>query len=149
MSLQVRLDIDLTPFIRAGQSAVEHDAVYANDGGRSTPLVFATLLAKIAASGKYTAFIDETATGGDGIPAGIYIGPDIPAADIVAADVVNLPVLVGSSVYVDFSKLTIENSKLLTTILSTGTVNSRTVKDQLRWLGIFDVETVDITGFEN
>ncbi len=149
MALQARENIDLTPAIRGGQSAVEHNAIYVNDGGRSTPLLFFTLLAKIAASGKYTAFIDETATGGDGIPAGIYIGPDILAAAIVAGDVLNLPVLIGAGVFVDFNKLIIENSKLLTTILSTGTVNSRTVKDQLRWLGIFDVDTVDITSFEN
>lgn len=149
MALQTRLDINLTPLIRGGQSAVEHDAVLLTDGGRSTVLVFGTLLAQLVATEKYVPFTDETATDGTAIPSGIYIGPDIPAADIVAGDVLDIPVLVGNGVYVDFNKLTIENSKLLTTIINTGTVNARTVRDQLRWLGIFGVETVDITSFEN
>lgn len=149
MSLQARLNVDLTPLVRGGQSAVERDAIYSTDGGRTTPLLFGTVLGKIVATGKYTAFIDETAVNGTAIPAGIYIGPSIPAADIVAGDVENIPLLVGNGVYLDFSKLVIENSKLLTTIIDTGTVNARTVEDQLRWLGIFGVETVDITSFEN
>lgn len=149
MALQTRLDVDLTPLIRAGQSAVEQTAILFTDAGRSTPLVFGTLLAKIAATEKYEPFTDETATDGTALPSGIYIGPDIPAADIVAGDVLDIPVLVGNGVYIDENKVTIENSKLMSTVIGAATVNARTVKDQLRWGGIFTLDTVDISSFEN
>lgn len=149
MPLQTRLDVDLTPLIRGGQSAVEQNAVLLTDAGRSTALVFGTLLAKVAASGKYVPFTNEAAVDGSALPSGVYIGPDIPAADIVAGDVLDIPVLVGNGVYVDENKITIENSKLMTTIIGAASVNARTVKDQLRWSGIFTEDTVDISGFEN
>ena len=149
MALQTRLDVDLTSLVRRGQSAVEQKAILFTDAGRSVPLVFGTLLAKIAATEKYVPFTDETAVDGSALGSGIYIGPDIPAADIVAGDVLDIPVLVGNGVYVDENKITIENSKLMTTVIGAATVNARTVKDQLRWGGIFTVDTVDISGFEN
>jgi hypothetical protein len=83
------------------------------------------------------------------LPSGVYLGPDIPAADIVAGDVLDIPVLVGNGVYIDENKVTIENSKLFTTVIGAASVNARTVKDQLRWGGIFTVDTVDISSFEN
>jgi hypothetical protein len=46
MALQTRLDVDLTPLIRGGQSAVEQNAILLTDAGRSVPLVFGTLLSK-------------------------------------------------------------------------------------------------------
>jgi hypothetical protein len=149
MALQTRLDVDLTPLIRGGQSAVEQNAILLTDAGRSVPLVFGTLLSKVAASGKYVPFTDETATDGSALPSGVYLGPDIPAADIVAGDVLDIPVLVGNGVYIDENKVTIENSKLFTTVIGAASVNARTVKDQLRWGGIFTVDTVDISSFEN
>jgi hypothetical protein len=95
MAVQVRLDVDLTPLIRGGQSAVEQNAILLTDAGRSVPLVFGTLLSKVAASGKYVPFTDEAAVDGSALPSGVYIGPDIPAADIVAGDVPELPIYLG------------------------------------------------------
>jgi hypothetical protein len=149
MALQTRLDVDLTPLVRGGQSAVEQNAILLTDAGRATPLVFGTLLAKVAASGKYVPFINEAAVDGTALPSGIYIGPDIAAADIVAGDILDIPVLVGNGVYVDENKITIENSKLMTTVIGAASPDVRTVKDQLRWGGIFTVDTVDISSFEN
>jgi hypothetical protein len=150
MAVQTRLDIDLTPFILGGQADQEYNAVLLQDAGRgSAVLAFGTLLAKIAATGKYVPFTDETATDGTANPSAIYIGPEIPGADIVAGDIENLHILIGSACYVDQNKIVIENSKLLTTIIGVTSVNSRTVKDQLRLQGILPVDSVDTTSFEN
>jgi hypothetical protein len=109
-------------------------------------------MSKVAASQKWVPFTDETATDGTAIPQGIFLGDDVPAADLVAGDVVDQSILVGNALY-DLAQLVIENSKLLTTvILATGgadNVFTQVVSDYLENKGLFAESTVDIAGFEN
>jgi hypothetical protein len=96
-------------------------------------------------------FTDETATDGDAIPQGIYVGPDIPAADLVAGDVVDNQILVGAALF-DVNQLVIENSKTLNTVINaTGgadNINIKTVRDYLADKGLFAEDTTDISGFQ-
>jgi hypothetical protein len=149
MTQQARLDLDNTPFIFGGLAVSKQSETLLQDAGRSTDLAPLTLLAKVAASGKLVPFTNETATDGSAHPYGVYLGPAIPSADIVAGDVENLEVLVGSAVEVDLNKLVIENSKLLTTVITVGTTDLRTVEDHLATRGIFMQDTVDISEVEN
>ncbi len=150
MVQQVRLDIDTTPFIRAGIAASKQDAVLLQDAGRgAVALAPFTLMAKISASQKWVPFTDETATDGTAIPQGIYVGPSVPGADLVAGDVVDAPILIGAGVFVDKNQLVIENSKLLTTVITVGTTDIRNVEDHMANRGIFMEDTVDISGYEN
>lgn len=147
--VQASSSLDNTPLIQGGLAAKKDGGTLLQDAGRSTILARNTLLAKVAASQKWVPFTDETATDGTAIPQGVYLGPDIPAADIVAGDVENIEVLEGLAVQVDQNKIVIENSKTLTTVITVGTTDLRTVEDHLAARGIFMQDTVDIASPEN
>jgi len=149
MPVQSERDSSNVPFILSGISFVSEAETLLQDAGRATPLVYGTLMAKVAASQKWVPFIDETETDGAAIPQGIYLGADITAAELVAGDVVDRPILEGGSLTIDVQQLVIENSKLLTTVITVGTTDLRTVRDHLMAKGIFTETTVDITEFEN
>lgn len=150
MAIQVRVDNDTRPFILNGVGASVMDGVMLQDAGRgTTALTRYTLLAKVAATGKWVPFTDETATDGTAIPQGVYMGDDIAGADLVAGDVVDLPILVGAGVFVDKNLLVIENSKLLTTVITVGTTDLRTVADHMANRGIFMEDSIEISGYEN
>ena len=148
MGVESRLNNSILAFILAGLGLTRTDQTLLTDAGRSADLVFGTLLAKVAATQKWVPFTDETATDGTASPQGVYIGPDIASADIVAGDITDLPVLIGDAV-VDVNQLVIENSKTLDTIIGATSVNARTVRDQLAFRGIFAEDTVNISDFEN
>lgn len=156
MAVQVKLDNTTVPFIKFGIGAALHNATLLQDAGRVIPLAPNTLMAKVAASQKWVPFTDETAVDGSAIPQGIYMGPEIAAADLVAGDVVDAMILVGAGVFVDKNLLVIENSKLLTTVINsnlagTGTATPifvQTVEDYLNNKGIFIEDTVDISSYE-
>ena len=153
MSVQNRSNNANLPFVLTGPSYYKGDATILQDAGRAAVLAFGTIMAKIVASGKYVPFSDETATNGTAVPAGIYTGAEIAAADLVAGDVVDIPILIGGACTVDLAQIVIENSKTLGTIINaTGGADNiwtPTVKDVLAMRGIFTEETVAISGFEN
>lgn len=149
MTVQVSINNSNTPFVLSGCALSRDDQVLLTDAGRTTPLEPFTLLAKVAATGKWVPFTSEVATNGTAIVQGIYIGESIAAADIVAGDIADLNVLLGGSITVDVDQVIIENSKTLDTVVTVGTTDLRTVRDHLANRGIFVEETVDISSFEN
>lgn len=150
--VQVQTDNSTRPFILESLFLVNRDdQIILQDGGRSTPLLQKTLMAKIVAGGKWVPFTDETATDGTAIPRGIYMGPDILAADIVAGDVPDVLIYTGGFI-MDEDQLIIENSKLLTTIINpsdaTNKIFIQTVRDALESLRIYGKQTIAISEFE-
>lgn len=95
-------------------------------------------------SGKWTPF-DEGGVGGAQIPTGVYLGGDILAATLVAADVADVPMLIGGCCTIDENQLVIEGTATLDSVL----VNGKTIRSTLYELGIFSEDTVDIDSFEN
>jgi len=148
-AVQVRQDNDVTPFIRYGMGTTKNDAVILQDAGRTEPLLYGTLMAKIAATGKWVPFTDETATDGSAIPQGFFVGSEVPAAALVAGDVTDVPILIGIDCIVSRSKIVMENSKTLDTVITVGTTDLRTVEDRLADRGLFIEDSVDISSFEN
>lgn len=146
--VQASVNNSNVPFIRSGDSLTRPDGIIAQDAGRVAVLAPLTLMAKVVASQKWTPFILETATDGTAIPQGVYLGPEITAAALVAGDVVDSNILVGNAI-IDSAQLVIEASKLLTTIVNTGTIQAQTVQDHLANRGIFVESTDDISAFEN
>lgn len=150
MSVQTSQNNNLVPFIRSGNTLAKQNETLLQDAGRAIPLAPFTLMSKVAASQKWVPYTDETAVNGTAIPQGIYLGASITAADIVAGDVEDLQILVGGAACtVDKNQLVIENSKLLTTVITVGTTDLRTVEDHLKNVGIFVEDTIDISEFEN
>ncbi|MCK5548304.1 MAG: head decoration protein [Thermoplasmata archaeon] len=149
MGVQTVGNVDTTQFILYDYPAIrKDDGVFLQDAGRVIPLEPFTLVAKIAATGKYVPYSDETAVDGTAIPAGIYIGDQILAADLVAGDVVDAPILLTGVRFAD-SKLVIESAKTLATIIAVGTINARTVEDELMRLQLIPENVIDISNFEN
>lgn len=148
MNVQASIQNKILAFVLAGLNLTRNDAVIVQDAGRTADLLFGTVMAKVAATQKWTPFILETATDGTANPQGIYLGPDIAFADIVAGDVVDIAICVGDAV-VDLNQLVIEDSKTLDTIIGVTSVNARTVRDQLAFRGIFAEDTINISSFEN
>ena len=153
MTVQSSINNNTGPFLRfPNPGALDTEVIIFQDAGRSAVLAPFTLMAKIAATQKWVPFTDETAVNGSAIPAGIYVGPEILAATIVAGDVTDIQMLVGAA-FIDLNQLVIENSKTLDTVINaTGgadNINIQTVRDYLANRGIFVEDTVDISGFEN
>lgn len=152
MSLQTFLNNSTVPFIRYGLGATDNDAVVFQDAGRSGNLLAGTVMSKIAATGKWVPFTDETAVDGSAIPLGVLMGMDILEADIIAGDVVDIPILVGAGVFIDQNQLVFENSLSLATVIGsavTAPILVQTAKEYLANVGIRVEDTVDITSFEN
>jgi len=146
--VQNRGDISTVPFIRYGMSLTKEGQTIKSNGSETLPLLPYTLMAKIAASQKWTPFISEAATDGTAIPQGIYMGPSIPAASIVAGDVLGAAILVGDALF-DSSQLVIRAAKTLNTVITVGTTDLRTVEDHLADRGLFAENTVNFDEFEN
>ncbi len=146
MAVQTKLDNTVVPFVLTGLAVSLENAVIIQDAGRVDPLLFGTVMAKIASSGKWTPFVNEAATDGTAIPQAIYIGPDITAAKLVAGDIADSKMLVGTNVIVAQDQIVIENSKTLDTVITVGTTDLRTVRDRLAARGIFVEETIAISG---
>jgi hypothetical protein len=147
MGVQTRTDLTNQPFRLEG-TGKSINAVLLQDAGRgTTALERNTLMAQIAASGKWVPFSDETATDGSQFPRGI-IEATVTGAELVAGDVEDIPILVGD-ITVDQNQLVIENSKTLATVINVpANINTR-VDSFLRSVGIYLQDTIDADGFEN
>lgn len=154
MAVQNRLDLDTRPMILEELPACKRldKAIILQDVARATPLLSRTLMAKIAATGKWVPYTDETAVDGTALPAGIYdpegsLG-DIAAADLVAGDVTDVPIIIFGALF-DDEKLVIENSLLLTTVIAAGTVQAQTVADALIKRSLVPQSTISGSSPEN
>ena len=146
MSNEARLDVSTVPLVRGGSSfSVMGTVAYSS----AADLERGTVMAKVSATGKYVAFTNEAATDGTAIPAGIYLGRTIEAADLDGTDITNLPILSGGCCTVDADQVKLHNSKTLDTAIGGAAAFNATVRDVLAWRGIFVEDTVDIDGFEN
>lgn len=87
---------------------------YLTAGATGTDISGAGYLNGLTGTGVITA---ATIADGENIPVGFYVGDDITAAALVAADVTDLNILVGKSVEIDEDAITLEGSLTLNTII--------------------------------
>lgn len=114
-AIATRTNIPFTEGYAIGQSATIARII-----GRSTVLASKTLMAKIAASGKWVPLTDVTAVTGAADAVGIYVGDDIAAATVAAADVTGCKIIIGGApLFFDTAQLVIENSLTLASVIST------------------------------
>lgn len=154
MAVQASATRDIKPFVLAGAPFHNPAATIKQDAARTTELAQYTLMARIAATGLWEPYGDNTATDGTAIPQGIYMGEAIPAASLVAGNVVNCPIIVGGEgLIVDEDQLVIEELVSppidLDSLITVGTTDIRTVEEHLRNLGIFMKATFAIDAYEN
>lgn len=148
MAVQATQNNTTVPFSRDGEGFVKDNEVVLTDAGRSGDMAPYTLMAQNPTTQKWVPFTDNTATDGTQTPKGILL-INLTEAQIKAADVVDVPILIGGrGLVVDKNQLVIENSKLLTTVINVPTNTNKTVESCLREIGIFMQDTVDIDAYQ-
>lgn len=127
-----------------GDYDVKDDLTILTDGGRAIPLAKYTLMAQIVATLKLVPMISLVLTTGASIPYGIFLGEDIPAADLVAGDVTDQQIAVlGEPADFDIEKLVFDQGTLdIDDIIDTGTVQAATVRKKLADIG-FNASTTE------
>lgn len=154
-----RLDIDTRPFILHGYPGTRADkAVILQDAGRGVvALLQFTLMSQISTAGgsfeKWVPFTDLVAVDGTAIPSGIYMGEDIAGADLVAGDVLDVPIITGG-VKFDEDKLVFdEDTRAYTDVIAASNAAAvyfkRTVRQTLTEKQLIPQATASNTSFEN
>ncbi|MCP4745040.1 MAG: head decoration protein [Desulfobacteraceae bacterium] len=148
MSIQSCRNHFTRAFILTGTPYAKETETILKDEGRTEPIKPYTVMAKHAASGKWTPFSDPAATDGTAIPQAVYLGDEIAAEAVTAEDVDGAPVLVGASCTLDKDQLIIENGQSLDTVIGSG-IDQRTIEDHLATRGLYVEDTVGIDHYEN
>lgn len=148
MAVQGRLDISNIAFIRQGTSLVKEAEVVAQDGARTTDLEFGTVMAQNPTSLKWVPLTDVTLNTGEQLPQGVLLYT-IPFAQLVAGDVVDMPILKKGEI-LDRESVILENSLTFASVITNPDLPLNvTVESWLAQNNIFTEYTVDITGYEN
>lgn len=143
MPVQNRLDVDNRPFILAGnEHAVGLTGTIEQDGGRVAPMVRHTVLARNAATGLWAPVAAAT-----DLPMGILLA-DLEAAEIVAGNVVDVPIL-RAQAFVDEDRVVFEGAVTLDTVCTAITPNARMRDVLIDKCNLYAEQTIDITEFEN
>jgi hypothetical protein len=125
------------------------DQSFAQDAGRSTPVLTGTLIGQIAASGKWITVTDLALTTGEVNVMTIYEGDEIPAADLVAGDVYVGDICIGGDVrFNENYPVTLENSLTLDSVIGASTVWATTIRRHLETRGIYIRPAVPTAGQE-
>lgn len=100
-------------------------------GSAGTDISGASFLNGLTTVGTVTDATGETSVS---IPAGLFVSDDITAASLVAGDVTNQNLLVGSDYQVDEDQIVLENSlTLASVVVATG----KTIREHLQDMGIY------------
>jgi hypothetical protein len=150
MAVQNRVDNTTVPLITSGYSFVRNGDI-AQDAHRTTALLYGTVMAQIAATGLWTPFVAVNGVDGSAIPRGIYLGDEIAAADLVAGNVEDVPILVGGVCTVNESEVVFDDGTLsAASVIGAASIHAVTARMALQQAsGIFMELSVDISEFEN
>ena len=150
MAVQSRLDQSNFSIFLSGNTLSLDNETFLTDAGRTVDLVRGTIVAQVAATQKWVPLTNIAATTGEAIARGIYVGDDIPFADLVAGDVTGrLVVQGGAAATFDKSLVVFENSLTQDSVVGAATLAAHTVGDDLAAAGIFLEDTIDIDELEN
>jgi hypothetical protein len=145
MAVESRVNNTNYPFVLSGESMTSEAETILQDAVRATVLAKYTLMAQVPATRKWVPFTDETLSNGQEFPLGIIMA-SLTAAQMVAGDVLDIPILTGGCFTFDENQLVIENSKTLNTVISTLNL---TVRQWLHTRGMYPEDTDSIDEFEN
>jgi hypothetical protein len=146
MAVQNRADNTNAPLILSGETFVMSQTIH-QDAARAVPLLYGTVMGQIAATGMWEPWVNTAAVDGTQLPTGIYLGADIPAADLVDGDIEGKPILLGGCCTVDEARIVLDQDILdIDDAVPAITLTGRAL---LRSVGIFVEDTVDISEFEN
>jgi hypothetical protein len=149
MAVQARRDNTNFPFILNGMALTKGDQTVVQDAGRATAMALYTVMTYDPATAKWNSWTDETATDGTQYPKGILLRA-LTAAEIVAGDVSDVPIMVGGlGVLVNEDLLVIENSLTLATVINVPTNLNSTAEGELNKIGIWPEIAASMDLLEN
>ena len=158
MAVQARLDQANIPFLLEGKPLTDMDGTILQIAGRTVVLKQYTLMSQIASTGKWAPWLQANLAGTTGIqrPLGIYVGEEITAAALAAADVVSCPIMRGGAgVVVDEGQLVFDKGDTgadtpctLADIPTVPTNQALQARALLHMLGIFPKSVYGISMFE-
>lgn len=85
------------PFIH-NHNSITRTATIAQDAQRTVDLLQYTVMAYNATNQNWVPFTALADTEGESVPRAIYLGEDIAAADLVAGDIEDAPLLIGNAI---------------------------------------------------
>lgn len=88
--------------------------------------------------------LNKAGVGGSQFVRGIFIAESVTAAALVAGDVTGQSILIGGGCYIDKNRLVFEGGETLATILN----NGDTIEEALAKMGIWCIDTIDISVYE-
>ena len=155
MAVQSSRTISTSELVRFGVSLIDHAADITQDEGRTEPLVFGTVMAYNNDDQQWVPWTEVDATDGESIPAGIYVGDTIAAAELVAGDAVDVPILNGGWCVIDSHKIVFDGDLDLDTVVNATNEAATTPEvvdymevaawQVLKWHGIHVEDTVNIS----
>ncbi len=149
MAVQVRLNNQTNKLILSDDSLVKNGDI-TQDAARTTDLLQNTVMAFNATTGQWVPFNSLVLTNGGSVPRGIYLGDDIPAADLVDGDIEDADILVGNAT-VDVELVVWDDNTLdADSIVNPTNIEARTAYYALsESAGIFIEDTIAISEQEN
>lgn len=149
MAVQSRRDNVTNKLIRTENSLVRN-GVISQDAQRTADLLQYTVMAFNATTLQWVPFNSLIAVNGESVPRGIYLGGDIPAADLVEGDIEDAPILVGNAVVDRDMVVWDEDTLNEDSIVNPANIEARTALYALQQTAnIYFEDSVLISHFEN
>lgn len=143
MAVQSRLDVNnQSPFLSG--SFKSDGGTLAQDAGETIPTARMTVLGQISASLKLIPLV-AAAVDGSQFPFAILNQEDIPAADVVAGDVILSNIVKGGDGKINKASIVFHNGADTLDDL----VSGRTIESYLNDKGLFFKDVVDVAEYEN
>jgi hypothetical protein len=131
MAVQARLDNTTNHILTGGESLYRSHTI-AQNAQRTTDLLMNTVMALNATTLLWVPFTSLVETNGESVPRGVYLGSDIPAADLVAGNIVGADILIGDSI-IDEEMLVWDDDTLnANSIVNPATIEARTAQYALQ-----------------
>jgi len=152
MAVQIRIDNTTIPFIKSGTSYVRNMTI-AQDAARTVDLLQNTVMAYHVVNQNWVPFIVLNGNEGESVPQAIYLGDDIPFADLVDGDIEDAEIMTGGSCTVDESLVVwdqnLQTSASVVPAAAANPIFVITAAACLKLFGIFFEDTEDISELEN
>lgn len=149
MAFQNRGDLTTEQLILSGESLVVN-ADIAQDAQRATTLLTNTVMAKVAATGLWTPWVNVAGVDGSAIPRGIYVGDNIVAADLVDDNIADAPIIIADCIVNENLVVCDDDILTLDSVIGAGTIFAAIGRDVLEDVsGIITEVCVSISHVEN
>ncbi len=132
-----KLTLETFPWDLGGEGVIKDDKTIQQDAGRgAVDMAFLTVMVIDAADQKLKPMTVLTDATSESVPVGLLM-QTVAAASIVAGDVDDVKLLIGSNKMIDEDKIVLENSLTLESLITVPAGGQRTIRTALQDIGIY------------